>query len=215
MVGADPSPVARRVASARLAAAGVPHVIMDGDIADPARLARELAAAGLDAGDALHVCKSAIHDRAYRPPAPSSAPPAVRRRQAPPDSGPPDSAPSAPPGAMTAYAQPDGSAIPASAAGPGPGRAVPALAAAGRPARLAGDRGALGPAATAAGLIGRTLATALDATHGYSCQYPVEPEVFAWAARAGGFISRAHAEPGASALGHTLLTIDHFVADGS
>jgi hypothetical protein len=33
--------------------------------------------------------------------------------------------------------------------------------------------------ATAAALIGRTLATALDATHGYSCQYPVEPEVLA------------------------------------
>jgi hypothetical protein len=36
--------------------------------------------------------------------------------------------------------------------------------------------------------------------------------VFAWAARAGGFVSRAHAEPGAATLGHTILTIDHFVA---
>jgi hypothetical protein len=66
-------------------------------------------------------------------------------------------------------------------------------------------------AATAAGLIGRTVATALDATHGYSCQYPVEPEVFAWAARTAGFRSRQHAEPAASALGHTILTVDHFV----
>jgi hypothetical protein len=69
--------------------------------------------------------------------------------------------------------------------------------------------------ATAAALLGRTLATALDATHGYSCQYPVEPEVFAWAAQAGGFSSRAHHEPGASALGHTQLTIDHFVTKGT
>ena len=67
------------------------------------------------------------------------------------------------------------------------------------------------PAATAARLIGRTVATALDATHGYSCQYPVEPEVFAWATAAAGFSSRQHAEPAASALGHTILTIDHFV----
>ena len=69
------------------------------------------------------------------------------------------------------------------------------------------------PAATLAGLIGRTHATVLDATHGYACQYPVEPAVFAWAARAGGFVSRGHAEPGAATLGHTILTIDHVVAD--
>jgi len=67
------------------------------------------------------------------------------------------------------------------------------------------------PAAILAGLVGRTHATVLDATHGYACQYPVEPGMFAWAARAGGFVSRGHAEPGAAALGHTILTIDHFV----
>src|SRR6266704_2349347 len=68
MVGVDPSPVARRMAAARLSGAGVPHVILDGDIGDPAGLERALAARGLDAGDALHVCKSAIHDRAYAGP---------------------------------------------------------------------------------------------------------------------------------------------------
>ncbi len=206
MVGADPSPIARGVAAARLAAAGVPHLVMDGDIADPARLARELAAAGHDAGDALHVCKSAIHDRAYQPPGPpASAPP-----------GPPGGAPpSAPPGAMTAFARPDGSAIPA-------GQLAQNLAGLFRSWQpLARRHGWIVieahsvRSATAAALIGRTLATALDATHGYSCQYPAEPEVFAWAARVGGFTSRAHHEPGASALGHTQLTIDHFVADRS
>jgi hypothetical protein len=196
MVGTDPSPIARRAAAARLAAAGVPHLIMDGDIADPARLARDLAAAGHDAQNALHVCKSAIHDRAYHPPAPPST-------ETP------------PPAAMTAFAHPDGDAIPA-----------------GQLARnLAGMFRVWQPlthrhgwivieahsvrSATAAALIGRTLATALDATHGYSCQYPVEPEVFAWAARVGGFTSRAHHEPGAGALGHTQLTIDHFVTDAA
>jgi hypothetical protein len=69
------------------------------------------------------------------------------------------------------------------------------------------------PAATVARLIGRTVATALDATHGYSCQYPVEPAVFAWAAAAAGFRSRQHTEPAASTLGHTILAIDHFVVD--
>jgi hypothetical protein len=37
--------------------------------------------------------------------------------------------------------------------------------------------------------------------------------VFAWAAAAAGFRSRQHAEPAASTLGHTILTIDHFVVD--
>ncbi len=213
MVGVDPSPVARRAASARLAAAGVPHLIMDGDIADPARLARELAAAGQDAGDALHVCKSAIHDRAYQPPA---SPGSVPRGSASPGSVPPGSAsPGAPPGAMTAFAQPDGTAIPAAQLAlnlAGLFRSWQPLAR--RHGWIVIEAHSV-RSATAAALIGRTLATALDATHGYSCQYPVEPEVFAWAARAGGFTSRAHHEPGASALGHTQLTIDHFVADGS
>ncbi|HEX6525461.1 MAG TPA: hypothetical protein VF070_36445 [Streptosporangiaceae bacterium] len=191
MVGVDPSPVARRTAAVRLAAAGVPHLILDGDIADPDGLARELAAAGHDASNALHVCKSAIHDRAYR------APVAVDDRA---------------PVTTTAFALPDGDAIPATQMALN----LADLFRAWRP--LAARHGWIVieahsvPAPTAATLIGRTLATALDATHGYSCQYPVEPEVYAWAARAAGFTSRAHREPAAEALGHTLLTIDHFMA---
>jgi hypothetical protein len=192
MVGVDPSPVARRAASARLAAARVPHLIMDGDIADPVGLARELAASGHDASNALHVCKSAIHDRAYRGPgtiAPATSAPVT----------------------MTAFAFPDGNAIPATQMALN----LADLFRGWRP--LARRHGWIVieahsvPAATAAGLLGRTLATALDATHGYSCQYPVEPEVYAWAAGMSGFASRVHREPGASGLGHTLLTIDHFI----
>lgn len=220
MVGVDPSPVARDMTAARLANAGIPHLVMAGDIADPDGLARELAAAGHDATNALHVCKSAIHDRAVRE---------VRDRgQLPPGSGgvrgdgfPPGSvnvhdprrsgADAGPPTTMTAFARPDGAAIdPADLAAD-----LAGLFRAWRP--LAGRHGWIvieahsAPASTVASLIGRTVATALDATHGYSCQYPVEPEVFRWAARTAGFISRAHHEPGASALGHTQLTIDHLV----
>jgi SAM-dependent methyltransferase len=198
MVGVDPSPVARRATASRLAAARVPHLVLDGDIADPDGLARELAAAGHDAGNALHVCKSAIHDRAYRPAGPAGL--AASAGGAP--------------VTTTAFARPDGPAIPATAMAAN----LAGLFRDWRPlARRHGwiviEAHSLGPA-QAAGLIGRTLATALDATHGYSCQYPVEPEVFAWAARAAGFTSRAHREPGADALGHTLLTIDHFVVAG-
>ena len=198
MAGVDPSPVARRMASARLSAAGVPHVILDGDIGDPAGLERALAARGLDARDALHVCKSAIHDRACKGPAPGrlASPPAY----------------AGPPGAG-AYALPDGSAIPASSVALDLARLFRRwLPVASRHGWLVIEAHAA-PAAVLARLIGRTHATVLDATHGYACQYPVEPGVFAWAARAGGFVSRGHAEPGAATLGHTILTIDHFAAD--
>jgi hypothetical protein len=214
MAGVDPSPVARRMAAARLSQAGVPHVILDGDIADPAGLEQALAAHGLNARDALHVCKSAIHDRAYEGTGPAQGPgpaegPGPAQGPGPaegpgPDAGPP------PPGAG-AYALPDGSAIPA-------GEVALDLATlfrrwqpiASRHGWLVIEAHAV-PAAVLAGLIGRTHATVLDATHGYACQYPVEPATFAWAARKGGFVSRGHAEPGAATLGHTILTIDHFV----
>ena len=201
MAGVDPSPVARRMASARLSAAGVPHVILDGDIGDPAGLERALAARGLDARDALHVCKSAIHDRAYEGPDPKTP----ERPASPPNYA-------GPPGAG-AYALPDGSAIPASSVALDLARLFRRwLPVASRHGWLVIEAHAA-PAAVLARLIGRTHATVLDATHGYACQYPVEPGVFAWAARAGGFVSRGHAEPGAATLGHTILTIDHFVAD--
>ena len=209
MVGVDPSPVARRMAAARLSRAGVPHVILDGDIADPAGLRQVLAARGLDAGDALHVCKSAIHDRAYAGPGrPGIASPRAGTQQGgvPPAGDPPSGA--------GAYARPDGSAIPASAVA----LDLAALFRRWRP--LARRHGWLvieahaAPAAILAALIGRTHATVLDATHGYACQYPVEPATFAWAARAGGFVSRGHAEPGAATLGHTILTVDHFTPAG-
>jgi hypothetical protein len=117
-----------------------------------------------------------------------------------------------PPAGAGAYALPDGSALPASSVALDLAELFRRwLPLARRHGWLVIEAHAV-PAATLAGLIGRTHATVLDATHGYACQYPVEPAVFAWAARAGGFVSRGHAEPGAATLGHTILTIDHFTA---
>jgi SAM-dependent methyltransferase len=192
MVGVDPSPVAREITASRLSAAGIPHVVLDGDIADPERLRRDLGERGLDAANALHICKSAIHDRAYREP------------------GAPAVADSRPPVSYGTFALADGSSVPAAKIA----LSLADLFRGWRP--LTRRHGWLvieahaAPAATSARLIGRTITTALDSTHGYSCQYPVEPQVFAWAARAAGFSSRQHAEPGAAQLGHTVLTIDHF-----
>jgi hypothetical protein len=68
MVGADISPVAQQSTERKLAAANIPHVVLDGDIGAPERLAEALAAQGLDMKNALHVSKSVIHNRIYRAP---------------------------------------------------------------------------------------------------------------------------------------------------
>ena len=161
----------------------------------------------------MHVCKSAIHDRAYHPPATVATEAAAAiEAAAPPLAAALSAVP--PPAAMTAFAHPGGGAIPASQMALNLARMFRAWQPLARRHGWIVIEAHSVRSATAAALIGRTLATALDATHGYSCQYPVEPEVFAWAARAGGFTSRAHHEPGASALGHTQLTIDHLVTNG-
>lgn len=233
MVGVDPSPVARQITANRLTAAGIPNIVLDGDIADPERLSRDLAARGVDAANALHICKSAIHDRAYREPGSFHAADSFhyagsaadqsranmspggmsRADQSPGDMSPAGWAPAEPPPPSSrAFALADGSGVSAA-------KMALSLAELFRSwLPLTRKHGWLVieaqavPSATTARLLGQTVATALDATHGYSCQYPVEPEVFAWAARAAGFTSRAHSEPGAAVLGYTQLTIDHFVA---
>ncbi|RLU90418.1 hypothetical protein CTZ27_21040 [Streptomyces griseocarneus] len=193
MVGVEPSAVARRITAERLAAAGIPHLVVDGDITDPDAMARSLAAHGLDAGDALHVSKSVIHDRDY-----------LARAARPVPDG------EIPPRMLRFFATPDGQAIT-------PDAMAHDLTAHFADWRSVADRHGLVvieahavDAARSAELVGRTMATDLDATHGYSHQYPVEPQVFAWAAKMAGFHSRAHRDLGVSQVGHTMLTIDHF-----
>ncbi len=70
LVGVDPSPVARRQTRARLAGRAVPHLVVAGDVGRPEALAHTLAGHGIRLDEALHVCKSVIHDRAYRAHAP-------------------------------------------------------------------------------------------------------------------------------------------------
>jgi hypothetical protein len=167
---------------------------------------------------ALHVCKSAIHDRAihdraYRPPAPLGTSPSPAGTPFG-SAGTPPSPVGAPPGALTASARPDGGGIPARQLAlnlAGLFRSWQPLAR--RHGWIVIEAHSVRPA-TAAALIGRTPATALDATHGYSCQYPVEPEVFAGppgpaASPAGPIANRA---PARSA---TQLTIDHFEVDAA
>ncbi len=191
-VGVDPSPVARESTRSALEVLGVQHIVIDGDISEPGTLAAVLASAGVNASEALHVSKSVIHNRRYIPQR------SLFRLGVEPTG---------------AYATPDGDVIPSAAVS---SNLVEHLAAWRDVARHHGmvviEAHTVSPA-VAVERLGRTIATVLDATHGYSCQYPVEPEVFAAAARAAGLRSVAHRDLGAASVGHTVLTIDRFLSD--
>jgi hypothetical protein len=195
LVGVEPSMVARSVAEQRLRSAGLPGIVIEGDVSDPGGLAEKLASAGLDGHDALYVCKSVIHDRPYIDPGAADA----------------DLHGEPPPGLLSAFADPSGASISGT-------KIVSSLVAlflswrglASRHGLVVIEAHSVDPV-TAAFQLGRTMATSLDATHGYSHQYLVTPDAFSWAARAGGFMSSAHREPGAHLAGYTVLTIDHFV----
>lgn len=68
MIGLDYSPAAREVTAANLRGAGVPSLVLFGDVGDPARLAADLASHGIDAGDGLHIRSFIDHNRPYQAP---------------------------------------------------------------------------------------------------------------------------------------------------
>lgn len=66
MVGIDPDPGALELARRNLERAGVPALLIRGDVTDPDRLATDLAAHGLAIEDGLHIRSFIDHERGYR-----------------------------------------------------------------------------------------------------------------------------------------------------
>jgi SAM-dependent methyltransferase len=66
MVGVDPDLGALALARHKLEAAGVPALLIRGDVTDPDRLAADLAEHGLAIEDGLHIRSFIDHERAYR-----------------------------------------------------------------------------------------------------------------------------------------------------
>jgi SAM-dependent methyltransferase len=66
MIGVDPDPTARGEAEAALAAAGVPALLLPGDVTDPDGLREALAARGIAIEDGLHIRSFIDHERTYR-----------------------------------------------------------------------------------------------------------------------------------------------------
>ena len=65
MVGVDSSPTALAQARRKLDAAGVPALLLEGDVSDPDRLSASLAEHGLEMQDGLHIRAFLDHDRGY------------------------------------------------------------------------------------------------------------------------------------------------------
>lgn len=191
-VGADVSPVARETTQRRLAAAAIPHLVLDGDIGQPDQLAAALAGHGIDMADALHVGKSVIHNRSYRP---SREPDAAQRRTACSDA---------------VFIAPDDTLIDAAAMEQNllehfrtwrPWTA--------RHGMLMIEGHTL-PAAVAAEQVGRSVIAMLDASHGYSRQYPIEAACHRAAAREAGFVTLATRDL-VMAGGQPVLTLDYLL----
>ncbi|MCW2989240.1 MAG: hypothetical protein JWM24_2178, partial [Solirubrobacterales bacterium] len=75
MVGVDPDRGALEQARRRLQAAGVPALLIRGDVTDPDRLAADLAEHGLAIEDGLHIRSFIDHERSYRGGDPATAAP--------------------------------------------------------------------------------------------------------------------------------------------
>jgi hypothetical protein len=193
MIGIEPNRIAREATSRTLDAAGIPHRTFSGDIDDPAGLEQQLAKVGIDARMALYVTKSVIHNRSYHPPLnPLGAAHRVSRSH-------------------TVFVAPDGALIPHRDLE----QNLVEFFQRWKP--LAAQHGMViieahtAEPASIARNVTRTIATAMDATHGYSNQYLVDPLTFEAAAREAGFTSTNHHAIGESRVGHTVLTIDRFV----
>lgn len=230
MVGVELNRIAREATAATLAAAGVPHCILGGDIGEPEAIARSLAAIGVDPASVLHVSKSVIHNRGYSGvatrPGTSTArgeamtPPgrralAAAAATAGDRSAEVDSLQSSPlPRSRAAFASPDGQALASELVVTDLRNHLAAWRrVAGRHGMIVIETHTVVPDVVAAHL-GRCFQTVVDATHGYSCQYQVEPEVFAAAAAAAGWDALAHHDLGRETVGHVFMTVDRFIADG-
>jgi hypothetical protein len=185
----EPSAAARTVLAARLRAAGIPHRVLDGDVAQPHRLATALAAQGIAAADCLVTMKSVLHDRALR--LRGSA--RIGRSR-------------------NCFAAPDGAALDAGlveadliACLAAWRHAFPTREMLVIEAHTAADPQTLGERAL--GEFARGLLAGLDATHGYSAQYLVEADVHRQCCEDAGFAIPEDVRLGEAELGFAFLSL--------
>ncbi len=195
LVGAEYTRIALETTRQAIETLGDTHLVTFGDIADPAGLSRKMAEHGIDPLNALHVNKSVIHNRPFKPPENIH-----RRDQWQPISHVP-------------FVSKAGELIPA--------RDMECnlveLFHAWRP--FTGKHGMVTIEAhtvdptIVSERVGTNMVTLLDATHGLSHQYPVEYEVFLRAIRAAGYHCRARRLLGGWPPDHPTLAVYHLVQE--
>lgn len=182
---------AQKAAAAALTRHHIPGFAIFGDIDDPRSIARELLARGLDLKRMLVISKSVIHNRRYRPSKRSTTVTACASSFA---TGVDDTGGPIPPSAiarnLTEHFQ----------------RWHPWI---GRFGMLVIEAHTIRPS-EAAPCAGRSLATVLELTHGYSRQLLVESDIFNQASEAAALRIEQQTILGQSSAGYDYLTVSHF-----
>ncbi|MGH8547195.1 MAG: hypothetical protein ACRERU_01040 [Methylococcales bacterium] len=191
MIGADYNIRAREVVEQKLGEAGVPNIVLFGDVGDPEQFAAALGERGIDIADGLHVRAFIDHNRPYKKPVDRSV------RFTPLSTG--------------AYADEDGNPIPnrdlEQSLCEHLRKWVPYIRKHGLIILEAHD---VAPE-IASTMLGKTHATAFDTYHGYSNQYPVDFEAFIRQAERAGLravIYRQMLYP--SRLPFVAISLNHF-----
>lgn len=194
VVGTEYSEQARETTLQALERAGISHCrAIYGDIADPTSLARDLSMIGVDPLNALHINKSVIHNRVFRPPRDTQRLKSWKS------------------GSQTPFVSCDGALLKP--------REIecnlielfedwkPFTQ---RHGMIVIEAHTVNPVYTAP-KVGRNIITCMDSTHGYSTQYLMEYEAFISAVRAAGYDSVAYRMLSGSLFGRPTMTINHFI----
>ncbi|MFC1834014.1 hypothetical protein ACFL2Q_04680 [Thermodesulfobacteriota bacterium] len=192
LVAAEYTRIAMEATKQALQGLGVAHLVVFGDIGDPSGLSRKLVEHGIDPLDVLHVNKSVIHNRRYRPPADT------RRRD------------ELQPVSRAPFVSIDGGLIPARDLECNLVQLFEAWTPfIRRHGMLTIEAHTVDPRIVSK-TIGANLVTSLDATHGFSCQYLVEYEVFLRAAQVAGYHCLGRRLLSGWLPNHPTLAIHHF-----
>ena len=197
LVGVENNPVAERAARQTLTKSGAKFVVIGGDVSRPDAIARDLAAQGIDFTNVLHVNKSVIHDREL-----------VDDRLGTAGLAQADFA------NLTdgAFARPDGTRVDAETVQDDLVRFFQRW----RPYLARHGMIALEPhgltTTLAPMLAGRSLTAAMEALHGFSCQYLTTAEHFACAAARSGLTIFQQRMIGSSLTGHDHMSCSHLGA---
>lgn len=193
LVGAEYTRIAREATEQALQALGVPHMVIFGDISYPSDLSRTLAEHGIDPLNVLHVNKSVIHNRTYKPPVNTH-----RRDVWQPVSNVP-------------FVSPDGGLIPARDLECNLVELFEAWSPFTRKHGMVTIEAHTVDPAILSERVAENMLTVLDATHGFSCQYLVEYEVFLRASQVAGYHCQARRILAGWPPNHPILTVHHFV----